>query len=164
MQYFSQFKHRWRSSQIMTPPNPVLTAEDEAFLERVTSQPDSAKPAPGTARSQATESPAEDSHQRVLNGGSQDIPLPASRADELKELGEEERKAREKHTTEPAQLQSSGAPHKKKRWSAMFWRRNSHTKKVSPAIVCPHLASPVPILLFSYANKHGDVGQRSESI
>lgn len=134
MQYFSQIKHRRRSSQIMKPPNPVLTDEDEAFLQRVTSQPDQEPISPRQADVQATRSPDEDSQHR-LNEEAQDIPLPASPEEFGKELGEEVRKARAAELTEtkpepPRPEQGTAAKKKKNRWSAMFWKKNTDTGKV----------------------------------
>ncbi|KAJ5174612.1 uncharacterized protein N7482_000489 [Penicillium canariense] len=135
MQYFNQIKHRRRSSQILKPPNPVLTAEDEAFLQQVTSDPENRRKSTAQNEPLASEGPTESSQQPVLGDGALDIPLPASPAEEFgKELGEEERKARErrddmKTESAPAKLQDTPAPEKKKRWSTIFRKKNSDTDK-----------------------------------
>lgn len=138
MQYFNQFKHRRRSSQIMKTPNPVLTAEDEAFMQRVTSQSEKAPSSPEITDPQTPGHSAESSQQPAQTEAPQDIPLPSSPVEAFgKELGDQERKAHEKsETTETTpesakQEQSTTSEKKKKRWSAMFWRKNTDTEKVS---------------------------------
>lgn len=141
MQYFNQIKNRRRSSQIVKPPDPVLTAEDEAFLQRVTSQPEDKPSSAGLSDTRAAESPAGSPQHPVVNEDAQDalnIPLPASPAEEFgKELGEVERKEHEKGdntetSLEPAASAKTAAQekNKKKRWSAMFWKKNADTGKV----------------------------------
>lgn len=136
MQYFNQIKNRRRSSQIVKPPNPVLTDEDEAFLQRVTSEPEQGPISPSQGDAQASKSAEEGSQQPALNEGAQNIPLPASPEEFGKELGEEERKAREKAELTEAKSelanpdQDKAAEKKKKRWSVMFWKKNADTGKV----------------------------------
>ncbi|KAJ5386551.1 hypothetical protein N7509_009092 [Penicillium cosmopolitanum] len=111
-------KNRRRSSQIMQTPNPVLTSEDEAFLQQVTSQqehtPGSAGPSGGNATDFAAESPVHPG----LKESAQDVPLPASPAEEFgKELGEEARENPETTETksEPPKSQDSKTSDKKKK-------------------------------------------------
>lgn len=143
MEYFNQIKHRRRSSQIMTPSNPVLNAEEEAYLQQLTAEPENAAKPSGQKDlpTEATETAAEASQPSVLNETTQEaqsVPLPTSPLEELgRELGEEERKAHEKseniEKTESENLKSepAAAPEKKKkRWSAMFWKKNSDAEKV----------------------------------
>ncbi|OJJ44314.1 hypothetical protein ASPZODRAFT_135124 [Penicilliopsis zonata CBS 506.65] len=92
MQYINRIASKRRSSHANVP-TPVLTAEDEAFLQQLTSQSQ-----PGATAEPATQDPevttprvGKDA-QIALMDGAQDIPLPASPAEELgKELGEEGR-------------------------------------------------------------------------
>lgn len=141
MQYFNQLKHRRRSSQIMKPPNPVLTAEDEAFLQQVTSQPEKAPSSPEITDPQSPGHSAESSQQPARTDAPQDIPLPSSPVEAFgKELGDQERKAHEKTETAETtpesakQDQSTASEKKKKRWSAMFWLKNTDTEKVSKVL------------------------------
>lgn len=120
-----------------THSDPVLTADDEAFLQRVTSQPEqgrspSVEPDMSTAVSQG-----EDSQQPTLNENAQDIPLPASPIEKFgEELGEEERKARARAETaeilsEPAKQEPNvTSEKKKKRWSSMFWKKTGDIERV----------------------------------
>lgn len=125
---------------MVTPPDPVLTADDEAFLQRVTSQPEQG-PSSGHTDVSTAAPQCENSEQPVLKESAQDIPLPASPAEKFgMELGEEERKAREKSETaetspEPAKQESNmTSEKKKKRWSSMFWKKTGDTEKVSKSL------------------------------
>ncbi|KAJ6115594.1 hypothetical protein N7523_006011 [Penicillium sp. IBT 18751x] len=142
MEYFNQIKNRRRSSQIMTPSNPVLNAEEEAYLRQLTAEPENAPEPSGQKELPAgvTEPTVEASQASVLNETSQEaqsVPLPTSPLEELgRELGEEERKAHkkseniEKTQSENAKPDSAAAPEKKKkRWSAMFWKKNTDPEK-----------------------------------
>jgi len=135
MQYFNQIKNRRRSSQISSPPKPVLTDEDEAFLQKVTSDPEHALKPAAQNETQGSEGLPEDSQAPAIDEGALDVPLPTSPVEEFgKELGEEERKTREqpgdtRSESEPAKAQDDSVPEKKKRWSGMFWKKSSDTKK-----------------------------------
>lgn len=142
MEYFNQIKNRRRSSQIMTPSNPVLNAEEEAYLRQLTAQSENAPDPSGQkeAPTEATET-TEPSQLSALNETSQEaqsVPLPTSPLEELgKELGEEDRKAHEKSEniekieSQPTKTEPTAAPEKKKkRWSTMFWRKNTDSEKV----------------------------------
>jgi L-lactate utilization protein LutC len=142
MEYFNQIKNRRRSSQIMTPSNPVLNAEEEAYLQQLTAQSENAPEASvqNEIPTEATKT-NELSQQSALNETSleaQSVPLPTSPLEELgKELGEEERKAHEKSEniekteSQPTKTESTAIPEKKKkRWSTMFWRKNTDSEKV----------------------------------
>jgi hypothetical protein len=133
MQYFNQIKNRRRSSQIVAPPKPVLTAEDEAFLQKVTSDPEHR---PSTAAQNESEGLTESSQKPTVDDVALDVPLPASPVEEFgKELGEEDRKAREqpkdiRTKSEPTKPHDAPVAEKKKRWSTMFWKKPTDTKKV----------------------------------
>lgn len=143
MEYFNQIKNRRRSSQIVKPSNPVLSAEEEAYLRQLTAQPENTvqPSAQKDTPTQATEGSAESSQQPALSESSQEaqnVPLPTSPVEEFgKELGEEERKAHEKpenigkSESKPPKTEASAAPEKKKkRWSTMFWKKNTDSDKV----------------------------------
>ncbi|KAJ5390408.1 uncharacterized protein N7496_001476 [Penicillium cataractarum] len=135
MQYFNQIKNRRRSSHIVNPPKPVLTPEDEAFLQQLTSDPEHRPDLSAQNDAQTLEGLAESSQKPIVDEGALDVPLPSSPVEEFgKELGEEERKAREqpedaRTKSEPAKPQDAFVPEKKKRWSTMFWKKPADTKK-----------------------------------
>lgn len=152
MEYFNQIKSRRRSSQISKSSNPVLTAEDEAYLRQLTAQPQNVPESSEQkdAPTQATEHLAESSQQPAVNESSQEaqnVPLPTSPVEEFgKELGEEERKAQEnpegieKTESETPKTETAVAPEKKKkRWSAMFWKKHTDSEKVHAP--CPMAAT-----------------------
>lgn len=147
-QLFKQIRHQRRSSQVMKSPNPVLTDEDEAFLQRVTSQPEQEPLSPKRDDARATVSPDGGSQHR-LNEDAEDVPLPASPEEFSKELGEEERKAREAELTEtkskpPRPEHDKAAKKKKNRWSAMFWKKNADTGKVGNIFFNANLVTSRP--------------------
>ncbi|KGO42614.1 hypothetical protein PEX1_016220 [Penicillium expansum] len=120
-------------------PKPVLTAEDEAYLREVTAQPESV-PITTEPNEQATaESPAGAPLQPAINEQAENIPLPISPGEELaKELGEEgrqERKNSQATLTRSATPKSevSKPPQKKKRWSAIFWKKTEKDKDTPDA-------------------------------
>lgn len=131
MQYINQIKNRRRSSQMISAPKPVLTPEDEAYFREVTAHPEFV-PLPETETDQIpTETPAGESQQRVTSVQPENIPLPTSPAEEFgKELGEEGRQERKGSEptlskSETPKSEPSKAPQKKKRWSTMFWKKNT---------------------------------------
>lgn len=132
MQYLNQIKNRGRSSQMITAPKPVLTPEDEAFLREVTANPEQKNGSP-------TEIPAGVPLQPAISEQAENIPLPTSPGEEFgKELGEESRQERKNSQpnltkSETPQSEATKAPQKKKRWSAMFWKKNTD-KKVGKAL------------------------------
>jgi hypothetical protein len=136
MQYFNQIKNRRRSSLIPNPPKPVLTPEDEAFLQKVTSDPEHRSDSAAQNEAQDLGGLAESSQKPVVDGSALDVPLPSSPVEEFgKELGEEERKAREqpednRTKSEPAKPEDTPVPEKKKRWSSMFSKKAADAKKV----------------------------------
>jgi hypothetical protein len=117
-------------------PNPVLSAEDEAFLQQVTSQQGEAPVSAGPDKIDAkpAEPLAESPVKTVPSHDAQDVPLPASPAEEFgKELGEEARENPDivETKSEPPKLETAKASDKKKkRWSAMFWKKDPDSKKV----------------------------------
>jgi hypothetical protein len=124
-EFINQIKNRRRSSQIVKAPNPVLTAEDEAFLQQVTAEPEASR---GVVDGETPQPLAVD--EEAAN-----IPLPVSPADEFgKQLGEEarEKSKDEAPKHEPASQPTAKASEKKKknRFSAFFTRKNSVSKKV----------------------------------
>lgn len=141
MQYFNHIKNRRRSSQILNPPKPVLTPEDEAFLQQVTSDPEHRPGSAAQNETQTLEGLGESSHKPVVDDGALDVPLPSSPVEEFgKELGEEERKAREqpehiRTKSEPAKSEDTPAREKKKRWSTMLWKKATDAKKVISLIL-----------------------------
>lgn len=135
MQYLNQIKNLRRSSQMTSAPKPVLSPEDEAYLREVTAQPESVPIATQQNEQIPAESPAGASLQPAISVQAENIPLPTSPGEDLaKELGEEGRQVRK--NSQPT-LTRSDTPksevakpqQKKKRWSAMFWKKN--TEKVS---------------------------------
>ncbi|CAG7944099.1 unnamed protein product [Penicillium nalgiovense] len=136
MQYLNQIKNLRRSSQMINaPPKPVLTPEDEAYLREVTAQSEPA-PIPTDQNEQApTESPVGMALQPAISEQAENIPLPTSPVEDLaKELGEKGRQ--EWRSSQPTLTRSetpnsevSKPPQKKKRWSAMFWKKNTEKDK-----------------------------------
>ncbi|KAJ5154969.1 uncharacterized protein N7500_010408 [Penicillium coprophilum] len=131
MQYLNQIKNLRRSSQMISAPKPVLTAEDEAYLREVTGKPE---PAEQNEQNQHG-SPVGASLQPTISEQAENIPLPTSPGEELgKELGEEGRQ--ERRSSQPtlgrSETSKSEVPkpsQKKKRWSAMFWKKNTEKDK-----------------------------------
>ncbi|KAH8424149.1 uncharacterized protein LDX57_001903 [Aspergillus melleus] len=131
MQQFNQLKN-WRRSSVFRPPaqDPVLTAEDERFLQNIVTE---------TGGDPVVSPPAEESGSRSpvspLGTDAPTLQSPVSPVEEFgRELGEEGRKAREL-----AQKQQSGGSQtsktetatpiekeKKKRWT---WLRRKSTQK-----------------------------------
>ncbi|KAJ5588233.1 hypothetical protein N7537_010911 [Penicillium hordei] len=116
-------------------PKPVLTSEDEAYLREVTAQSESVPISTEQNEQTPTESPAGIPLQPALSEQAENIPLPISPGEELaKELGEEGRQERK---NSQATLTRSDTPksevakpqQKKKRWSAMFWKKNTEKDK-----------------------------------
>ncbi|KAJ5684054.1 uncharacterized protein N7477_000399 [Penicillium maclennaniae] len=175
MEYFNQIKNRRRSSQIMTPSNPVLNAEEEAYLRQLTAEPDNAPEPPGQKEllTEATEPTVEASQASLLNETSQEaqsVPLPTSSLEELgRELGEEERKAHEKsENIEKTQLEnakpdSAAAPEKKKkRWSAMFWKKNTDPEKTSSTGNDSQPQNPAPIPTATTTTDNDDQAKKDQ--
>jgi hypothetical protein len=112
-------------------PKPVLTPEDEAYLREVTAQVGS-EPIPTEQNGQtSTGSATGASLQPATSEPPENIPLPTSPGEELgKELGEEGRQ--ERRSSQPTLARSetpksevSKPSQKKKRWSTMFWKKNT---------------------------------------
>ncbi|KAJ5135217.1 uncharacterized protein N7515_004495 [Penicillium bovifimosum] len=127
-------KNRRRSSQMISAPKPVLTPEDEAYLREVTANPESVPGSTEHNEQSSAGSPAGAPLQPAISQQAENIPLPNSPAEEFgKELGEEGRQERKNSQPTPSdsealQLEASKAPQKKKRWSAMFWKKNTEKK------------------------------------
>lgn len=81
MQRFSYLQNWRRPSQAEKPHDPVLTTEDEQFLQSITAQPTEAE-------DENVRPPADTSSTEAYI-----IPLPVSPVEEFKELGEKERRA-----------------------------------------------------------------------
>jgi hypothetical protein len=151
MDYLNQIKNRRRSSQMISAPKPVLSPEDEAYLRGLTAGEETV-PLPREPEEQnLNEAPAEAFQQAATSQDAVNVPLPTSPAEEFgKELGEEERRERKGSETtltrsDTPQSETTKAPQKKKRWSAMFWRKNTD-KKVSssfelkfPYVACANI-------------------------
>ncbi|KAJ5722465.1 hypothetical protein N7488_000500 [Penicillium malachiteum] len=137
MEYINQIKNRRRSSQIMQAPKPVLSEEDEAFLRQVTAQSENGPNAVGEAAAPATD-PSPNAPGSSVSPDDVQVPLPASPGEEFgKALGEQGRRASHKDedftpakAAEPVKSQDKSGPEKKKkRWSAMFWKKSADAKK-----------------------------------
>ncbi|XRM37321.1 hypothetical protein ABZX51_000799 [Aspergillus tubingensis] len=123
MQQFTQWKN-WRRPSQRQPHEPVLTTEDEAFLREITSDPAKQGTVSPTIENDTPLSPV----SPVPTDTFDSTQSPVSPAEEFgKELGEEERKIREK--TERSQSVSQGSKaesstQKKRPWS---WMRRKST-------------------------------------
>ncbi|KAF7719764.1 Uncharacterized protein PECH_005675 [Penicillium ucsense] len=136
MQYFNQIKNRRRSSQISSSHNPVLTPEDEAFLTKVTSDPENQPEPVAQNESRPLEGPAGGSGTLVTDDKLHEATSAAAPAEELgKQLGEEEmlkdeQKIGVKKDTEPVKSNDAPAADKKKnRWNSMFWKKGTASDK-----------------------------------
>ncbi|KAJ5793956.1 hypothetical protein N7457_000555 [Penicillium paradoxum] len=131
MQYLNQIKNRQRSPQMISTPKPVLTPEDEAYLREVTAHPESVPASTEQKEQTSIESSAGAPLQPEISVQAEDVPLPCSPGEEFgKELGEEGRQERKNpHPTlersVTPQPEAAKASPKKKRWSAMFWKKNT---------------------------------------
>lgn len=117
MRRFSQLNFGRRPSQPEPSHDPVLTAEDEAFLQRVTSQPDSGAPAP-----------IPDDDTPSVQGK----PPPPSPATDERNLNQENTKPTgklQKSATVPEMTTGgvTGKEKKRRPWSRI-WRRTSVMK------------------------------------
>ena len=134
MQYINQIKNLRRSSQMVSSPKPVLTPEDEAYFRQVTSQTAPADNSAEENREIPTEIPTDESQQPTPSTPAENVPLPTSPVEEFgKELGEEGRQERRESQpdltrSETPKSETSKAPQKKKRWSTMFWKKNTDKK------------------------------------
>ncbi|KAJ5735361.1 uncharacterized protein N7483_000486 [Penicillium malachiteum] len=137
MEYINQIKNRHRSSQIMQAPKPVLSEEDEAFLRQLTAQSENGPKSVGEASASATD-PSPGAPESSVSPDAVHVPLPASPGEEFgKALGEQGRRASHKSEdftpakeVEPVKSQDKSGPEKKKkRWSAMFWKKSADAKK-----------------------------------
>jgi hypothetical protein len=134
LQYLNQMRNRRRSSQMTSAPKPVLTPEDEAYLQEVTAHPESVPGSTEQNEQISAGSPAGAPLQPAISQQAENIPLPNSPVEEFgKELGEESRQERKNSQptlseSEVPQSEDSKAPQKKKRWSAMFWKKTTEKK------------------------------------
>ncbi|KAJ6021750.1 hypothetical protein N7540_007254 [Penicillium herquei] len=136
MEYINQIKHRRRSSHIMQAPNPVLSEEDEAYLRKLTAQSENGPNSVGEASAFATD-PSPGAPESSVSPEAVHVPLPASPGEEFgRALGEQGRRASYKPEESPPKevepvksLDKSGSEKKKKRWSAMFWKKSADAKK-----------------------------------
>ncbi|KAJ9202397.1 hypothetical protein DTO021D3_4531 [Paecilomyces variotii] len=121
MQYFNQLRGKTRSSRAKQP-DPVLTEEDEAFLQRVTSQTDAAPLPDDVATQESNNQPVGKDAQIALMDGAQNIPLPLSPAEEVgRELAADENNKSEEGVKGMGEEPSESAEKAKKntRWSWM---------------------------------------------
>lgn len=105
---------------------PVLTEEDEAFLQRVTSNPDNGGD-DVLPSSDVVTTPLGRDAQLALMDGAQDIPLPMSPSEEIdRELPEQTANPRKDNEKEG---KSSAAPAKKKKpWRIWMKKGNGETQ------------------------------------
>ncbi|GAD96770.1 hypothetical protein PVAR5_5435 [Paecilomyces variotii No. 5] len=122
MQYFNQLRAKTRFAK-RKQSDPVLTEEDEAFLQRVTSQADAAPLPDDVSNQEAGNQPVGKDAQIALMNGAQDIPLPLSPAEEVgRELAADENiKGEEEKMKTPGKDAAERAEKAKKnnRWSWM---------------------------------------------
>ncbi|PYH74517.1 uncharacterized protein BO88DRAFT_400189 [Aspergillus vadensis CBS 113365] len=145
MQQFTQWKN-WRRPSQRQPHEPVLTTEDEAFLREITSDPAKQGPISPTIENDTPLSPV----SPVPTDTFDTTQSPVSPAEEFgKELGEEERKTREKTERSHSVSQGSKAEsstQKKRPWS---WIRRKSTvdkkgsESASEAAPAPSASSDV---------------------
>jgi hypothetical protein len=113
MQRFSYLQNWRRPSQADKPHDPVLTTEDEQFLQSVTAQPTEAEAALSLNGDENVRPPVDASNAEAYN-----IPLPISPVEEFKELGEEERRASNagvvRTDSKLSHVESTSPPDKKK--------------------------------------------------
>lgn len=123
--------------------DPVLTSEDEAFLQQVMSQPENGEP--GATTTIATESDSGD----VVATGSNPIAQDTQRVEEFgKKLGEQQRRgteaseeagSKDREDSEKSRREGETAPaaeKKKKRWSLNWpWKKEGKEKVRSMYIV-----------------------------
>jgi hypothetical protein len=130
MQRFSYLQNWRRPSQADKPHDPVLTTEDEQFLQSVTAQPTEAEAALSLNGDENVRPPVDASNTEAYN-----IPLPISPVEEFKELGEEERRASNagvvRTDSNLSHVESTSPPDKKKGpWYWLRRRGTSWKKKV----------------------------------
>ncbi|EAW21260.1 uncharacterized protein NFIA_064240 [Aspergillus fischeri NRRL 181] len=129
MQRFSSLQNWRRPSQADKPHDPVLTTEDEQFLQSVTAQPTEAEATLSLNGDENVRPPVDASSTEAYN-----IPLPISPVEEFKELGEEERKASNagvvRTDSKLSHVESTSPSDKKKGiWSWLRRRGTSWKKK-----------------------------------
>lgn len=133
MQQFTQWKN-WRRPSQRQPHEPVLTTEDEAFLRDITSDPANQGPVSPTTELDTHLSPVSPVPTDTIDTTQSAV----SPAEEFgKELGEEERKAREKTERSQSVSQGSkaeGSTQKKRPWS---WIRRKSTVDKKVATIPP---------------------------
>ncbi|GKZ20349.1 hypothetical protein AbraIFM66951_007394 [Aspergillus brasiliensis] len=129
MQQFTQWKN-WRRPSQPQPHEPVLTTEDEEFLREITSDPANQGPVSPTAENDTPLSPV----SPIPTDAFDTTQSPVSPAEEFgRELGEEERKTREKTERSQSVSQGSkaeGSTQKKRPWS-WIRRKSTVNKKVA---------------------------------
>ncbi|KAI2792819.1 hypothetical protein POX_b02862 [Penicillium oxalicum] len=130
MQFFNQIKNRRRSSQMTSSHNPVLTPEDEAFLQKVTSDPEHRSGPAVEYESESQQALTEDPQAPVAGERALEGTVPASPQEELgRNLGEEDkldqkRKNEIQKEAEPVKPEEAAVADKKvNRWSTMFWKK-----------------------------------------
>ena len=144
MQFFNQIKNRRRSSQMTSSHNPVLTPEDEAFLQKVTSDPEHRSGPAVEYESESQQALTEDPQAPVAGERALEGTVPASPQEELgRNLGEEDkldqkRKNEIQKEAEPVKPEEAAVADKKvNRWSTMFWKKAPASDKVSIACLSP---------------------------
>ncbi|GFF41421.1 hypothetical protein IFM61606_07826 [Aspergillus udagawae] len=136
MQRFSYLQNWRRPSQADKPHDPVLTAEDEQFLQSVTAQPTEAEATLSLNGDENVHPPVNPSSTEAYN-----VPLPLSPVEEFKELGEEERRVSNagvvRTDSKLSQVESTSPSDKKK--GPWYWlrRRGTSWKKKDKDATAP---------------------------
>ncbi|KMK60051.1 hypothetical protein Y699_01252 [Aspergillus fumigatus Z5] len=128
MQRFSYLQNLRRPSQADKPHDPVLTTEDEQFLQSVTAQPPEAEATLSLNGDENVRPSVDASSTEAFN-----IPLPTSPVEEFKQLGEEERKASNagvvRTDSKLSHVESTSPSDKKKGLWSWLRRRGTSWKK-----------------------------------
>ncbi|KAE8389823.1 hypothetical protein BDV23DRAFT_156563 [Aspergillus alliaceus] len=132
-----QFKH-WRRPSQRKSQDPVLTAEDEAFLRNIMTEPTNKAPNSYAGADDDSHSPVSPLAADAPNT----LQSPVSPLEEFRELGEEARKAREKEERSsdvaPQRQGSKGTSSfqaekkKKSSWTSWIRRKSTYEKDKEP--------------------------------
>jgi hypothetical protein len=167
MQRFSYLQNWRRPSQADKPHDPVLTAEDEQFLQSVTAQPTEAEATLSLNGDENVHPPVNPSSTEAYN-----IPLPLSPVEEFKELGEEERRVSNAGVvrTDSKLSQVESTPPSDKKKGPWYWLRRRGTswkKKVQRhfcELCCFEVLQDVCSHLDSILGQRRDSTSRAECI
>ncbi|KAE8356519.1 hypothetical protein BDV28DRAFT_126779 [Aspergillus coremiiformis] len=132
MQHINQVKY-WRRLSLRKSRDPVLTPDDEDFLQNIMADPTNEVPNSSAGAVDGSRSPVSPISADAPNT----LQSPVSPMEEFRELGEEARKAREEEEQGPGAApqtqsskdrRSSQAENKKKLWSSWLRRRSTYEK------------------------------------